>query len=63
MSALEGALVPASANLTFPNGAEDWTVSIPPTFALTGAQLGQLTTYCATNKIALSAQFSYLGMT
>jgi hypothetical protein len=64
MAALEGATVPASANLTFPTGGgELWTVTIPDTATLSGVQIGELATYCAANGLTLSATFSALGVT
>lgn len=64
MNAIEGQAVPAAAHMAFPPapGAETWTVTIPPEFALTGAQLVQLANYCAANGLVLSAQFAYLGV-
>lgn len=64
VNALEGAKVPCSAVLSFDGaGAEGWTVTIPPSFALDGAHLQSLITYCANNGLAVSATFSYLGIT
>lgn len=63
MAALEANKVGADALLRFDQaGAESWQVAIPPEVPLTGVQLGQLATYCAQNGLALSAQFSYLGI-
>lgn len=64
MNALESQQVTASANMVFPStGGESWSVSLPETHPLTGAQLGQLSSYCAANGLTLSATFSYLGIT
>ena len=63
VNALEAQLVPCAAALDFPaGGGERWTVTIPDTYPLSGAQLGQLATYCQQQGLGLSAQFSYLGI-
>lgn len=62
INAAEGALMPASAVMTFPGGVETWTVQLDPTFVYTGAQLSAITAYCAANGLALSARFTSLGI-
>lgn len=62
MVALEGAQMPGSAIMTFPNNAETWAIQLDPTHVYTGAQLGALTAYCAANGLTLTAQFSALGV-
>lgn len=64
MNALESVGMPASAVMTFANGVEQpWTVQLDASHVYSGAQLGQLATYCANNNLTLSAQFTALGIT
>lgn len=62
MVALEGQQMPASAAMAF-SPAEAWSVQLDPTHVYSGAQLGLLASYCATNNLTLSAQFTALGIT
>lgn len=63
MAALEGQKVPADAQMRFDSaGLETWQVAIPPSFVMTGPQLGQLSTYCQNNALVLSAAFQSLGI-
>lgn len=62
MVALEGQAMPGSAIMAFPGGVETWSVSLDPTHSYSGVQLGLLASYCATNNLLLTAQFSALGV-
>lgn len=63
MTALAAQQVDADAQMRF-NGAgvENWLVAISPTEVLSGTQLAQLSAYCASKGLAMTATFSQLGI-
>lgn len=63
LNALEGALMPGSAVLTFPGGVAAWAIKLDTTHVYTGAQLAAVANYCATNGLTITATFSDFGIT
>lgn len=64
MTALEGQKINADAQMRFDAaGVENWNVILDPSVTYTGAQLAQLTTYCANNNLNLSVIVQQMGVT
>jgi hypothetical protein len=64
LAAMESNSIPGSAVLSFPNGgAASYAVQLDTSHVYTGTQLGQIASYCATNALTISAQFTAFGVT
>jgi len=64
LDAMETVKMGGSVVLRYVNGVEQtFAVQLDPAQVFSGVQLGQLASYCATNGLTLSAQFTALGIT
>ena len=63
MNAVESVKMNASAVLAFnSSGVESWGIAFDPSAVYTGTQLAEIASYCATNGLTLTAQFTALGI-
>lgn len=62
LDAMKSVAMAGSAVLSYPQGVESWGITFDPAVVYTGSQLEQIASYCASNKLTLSAQFSALGV-
>lgn len=63
LTAMESAKLAGSAILSYPGGAESWTIELDHTTVYTGAQIDAVYQYAQANGLALTAVFSEFGLT
>jgi hypothetical protein len=64
LDAMETVQMGGSVVMRFVGGVEQtFAVQLDPAQVFTGVQLGELSSYCATHGLTLSAQFTAIGIT